>query len=195
MKKGCLLGCVALPIIAIAVGTYLYVSARTAPQVGEDFAALSPQQKNERRAAARKLESEVRDIARSARNKEGKAFTLVVDEGQLNTLLQDRIDTKKFPIRDLRAGMQPDEVTMQGRIAVESFDTTATMSGNIVVKDGELHYDVISLKLEGVPAGSLRKKAQKQINRALEKWRSQIPGRITNVKIERGHMTVEGQTE
>ena len=120
-KKGCLAGCLAVPVVLLLVGLYVWQRARTAPQVGENFATLSPQQKIERRASVQKLEDDVRQITRAAKNKEQQRFTLTVDEGQLNTLLQDKIDTSKFPIRDLRVGLQPNQLTLQGRIKLQSF--------------------------------------------------------------------------
>ena len=194
-KKGCLAGCLALPVILLLAGFFLYQRARTAPQVGENFSTLSPQQKIERRASAQKLQDDVRQIARAAKNNEKKRFTLTVDEGQLNTLLQDGIDTKKFPIRDLRVGLQPNQLILQGRVAVQSFDATVTISGALTAEDGAPHYEIDSLQFEGIPAGGLRKKAQKQVNKALKKWRQKMPGRIDNVVTETGKMTVSGQTD
>src|SRR5688500_3921432 len=92
-----------LPIAAVAVGAlvfFLIWRARTPPQVGMDFSQLPPEQQQQQREEVKQLEAQVSDIAASARRKEHKPFTLTVTEAHLNTILQDRLRTEKFAIRD-----------------------------------------------------------------------------------------------
>src|SRR4028118_1424910 len=99
MKFGCKQGCALFLLLIVAaigyVGDTLW-QARTPPQVGEDFRRLSVPQKIERRQATQKLEAQINELARAARRNERKPFSLQISEAQLNTLLQDRLDTSKF---------------------------------------------------------------------------------------------------
>ncbi len=137
----------------------------------------------------------MQDLAKSARRKEHKPFALTITEQQLNTLLQDRLNTAKFPIREPRAGLSPERLALQGRVNYGGLDAVATLSGNIVVKDGELKYEAESLEVGGIPVPSLREKAQKSITRALRDWQKGAPGRIQSIVIADKKMTIEGVTD
>lgn len=191
--RGCLTGALLGVIALCGLAVFLVWRART-PPIGEDFARLPLPEKQRRRAAARQLETQVQDLAKAARRKERKHFALAVSEQQLNTLLQDRLNTTKFPIREPRAGLSPGHLSLQGRVNYQGIDAVATLTGNIVVQDGELTYQAESLEVGGFPISSLRDKAQRGITRALRKWQKDAPGRIERVTIADKQMTIEGVT-
>src|SRR3712207_3318004 len=111
---GCMVGVIALCGLAV----FLIWRANTPPQVGEaiPFERLPPQEKQRRRVEAKKLVNQASDIAKAARRKERKAFQLTATEQQLSTLLQDNLRTGEFPIRNLKVGLDPDRLSLQGRV-------------------------------------------------------------------------------
>jgi len=198
MKAGCKQGCalLVLPIVAgIGYVGYTLWQARTPAKVGEDFRRLSVPQKTERRQATQKLEAQIRDLSQAARRKEHKRFSLPISESQLNTILQDRLDTSKFPIRDLKAGLSPQRLTLQGRVLYKGIDAVATLSGNIVAKDNALRYESESLNVGGLPINALKAKVDKQVTKALNKLLEKAPGRIERVEIGDKSMTIQGVTD
>lgn len=182
-------------LVLLCVGGLAWWKTR-APQVGGvPFAQLSPAQQQERRQDAEKLETQVREIAQSARKKERKPFKITASEDQLNTLLQDRIRLEKAPIRDIKAGLQPDVLSVQGTVNYNGIDVVATLDGQIGVRDGKLSYEVDSLKLGGFNAPEKWKgRVEKVVAEKLNKAFADAPGRITRAQIEAGKLTIEGET-
>jgi hypothetical protein len=196
MRFGCKQGC-ALGVLVL-IGAVIYFAwswrARMQPRLGEDFTKLTPAQKSQRRAEAQQLDSQVRDLAEAAKRHERKPFSIQVTEAQLNTLLQDRLDTSKFPIRQLRAGLSPDRLALQGRILYKGFDATATLQGNITVRDNKLQFKSDTLAVDGFPVGSLKQKIDREVTQALNRLLQEAPGHVDNVSIGDGQMTISGVT-
>ncbi|HEX9998459.1 MAG TPA: LmeA family phospholipid-binding protein [Abditibacterium sp.] len=189
-------GCIAL-LVVLGFGAFGAYRALYPPRVGgEAFSQLPPQTQKERRQEAQKLVESVEEVARAARKNEKKTFELTVTENQLNTLLQDRLRTEKFPIRDLRAGISPGVLTLQGVAVYQGFDVPATLSGTLKAENGALVFTVDSLSLSGLPApNQWKEKAQKAIGDGLQKAFARERGaRVTDVTLETGKMTVKGNT-
>ncbi|RYG69194.1 hypothetical protein EON80_10265 [bacterium] len=190
------LGCLACLVVLGFFGFGVY-RALYPPRVGGvAFSQLPPETQKERRADAQKLVEQVEDVARSARKKERKEFKLEVTEDQLNTLLQDRLRTEKFPIDDLRAGLSPGILTLQGTAKYQGFDVPATLNGTLEAKDDTLDFQIDSLSLSGLPApGNIKEKAEKAISEGLKKaFRKDGSAKIEKVEIGEGKMMVEGRT-
>jgi hypothetical protein len=116
-------GCLLVVLLLAGVAAYYYWRVSTAPRVGEaiPFAQLAPQEKERRRASAQKLTEDFGRVIQEAKRGENKKFVITANEEQLNTLLQDRLNTEKFPVRDLRVGLQFDLLLVQGRVLYKGF--------------------------------------------------------------------------
>src|SRR5690349_17443524 len=114
MKSRFAKGCLGLILLMVLGGGYVYWRIISPPKVGTEFAKLSPAEKEERRKDASKLQDSVQDTIRKIKSGDKSPFRLVATENQLNTLLQDRINTDKFPIHDLRVGLADEQLTLQG---------------------------------------------------------------------------------
>ena len=194
MKKGCL-GALAL-LLLLPAGFWAWTHLAGPRLDRTPLAKLPAPEQQKRRVEARQLEDQVRDIGRSARSGEKKAFTLEVTDQQLNTLLQERLDTSKFPIRNLAVGFEPNRVVAQGDVKYNGFEATATLEGTVELREGRLAYTTDSLQVGGLPApkkwkSQLDSQVSEQLNRAL----SNAPGRVEKVQIEAGKMIVSGQTD
>lgn len=184
-------------LIVLALGGWATYRVLYPPRVGGvAFSQLAPQAQKQRRVEAQKLVEDVEQVARSARHNEKKRFTLVASEDQLNTLLQDRLKTEKFPIRDLRAGLSPDLLTLQGTANYQGFDVPATLTGTLSARAGALIFNVTSLQLSGLPApGALKEKAERAIGDGLQRaFQGNARARLESVRIESGKLTVTGTT-
>lgn len=194
MRKGCL-GVLALLLLACG-GLWAWTQLSGPRLDRRPLAKLPVQEQQKRRVEARALEDQVRDIGRSAQAHEKKPFELEVTDQQLNTLLQDRLDTSKFPIRNLAVGFEPGRVVAQGDVKYNGFEATATLEGTVELRGGQLVYETDSLQIGGLPApkkwkSQLDSQVTEQLNRAL----SRAPGRVESVRIEAGKMIVSGQTD
>jgi hypothetical protein len=189
-------GCFATLIVLGFAAYGAYYATHPARVGGVAFQELPPETQKTRRVEAQKLVKQVEAVARAARKDEKTSFTLTATEEQLNTLLQDRLKTEKFPIHDLRAGLSPGQMTLQGNVNYQGFDAPATMNGSLSVQNGALEFQVDSLQIAGLPApGEWKEKAQKGIDGSLKKaFGADRNARIESVKIEEGLMTVKGQT-
>lgn len=185
-----------LLILVIGACAFFVYKKVTPPQITTSvpFAQLSPPEKKRRRVEAQKLTDQVEKVTREIKNGTKQTFHIEASEEQLNTLLQERLDTSKFPVRDLNVGLTPGELAMQGRVLYQGIDATATLTGDVSVKDGKLDFQAADLKLQGFSVGSLRRRAEKEITRALNKWSEKMPGRLENVSIEDKKITIEGTT-
>lgn len=193
-------GCLALLALLLLAGWTGYHVAFPARVGGAAFSQLPPQEKQQRRAQAQNLVTQIEEVARQARKNEPnappKTFVVEASEEQLNTLLQDRLRTEKFPISDLRVGLSQDLLTLQGTAKYGGIDWPATISGTLKAKNGALDYQIESLGVSGYPApGQLRKKAQSAIETGLQKaFEKRDHARIESVEIAPGKLTVRGQT-
>jgi hypothetical protein len=194
MKKGC--GCLASLLVLGFLGFAAYRVFVPARVGGVPFSQLPAQTQKERRADANKLVEKIETVARAAKKNKRETFTLNVSEDQLNTLLQDRLRTEKFPIDDLRAGLSPGVLTLQGTVKYQGFDVPATLDGTLEAKDGTLDFKIQSLSLSGIPApDKIKDKAESSIGDGLKKaFSKESNAHIDKVTIEAGKMTVEGRT-
>ena len=150
MKSRFVKGCLGLILLIALGGGFLYWRIRTPPKVAEDFKKLPEAEKKKRRGDAKELQDSVQDTVRKIKSGDKTPFKLVATENQLNTLLQDRINTDKFPIHDLRVGLDNEQLTLQGIAPYKGMETTVTMTGTITAENGKLNYKVDSLLLGGL---------------------------------------------
>lgn len=194
MRKGCLGAIVLLALLGAGLWAWTHLRGPRLDRV--PLAKLPAQQQQQRRAEARRLEDQVRDIGRSSRAHEKKPFTLEVSDEQLNTLLQDRVDTSQFPVRNLTVGFEPGRVVAQGDVNYNGFQATATLEGTVKLDAGRLVYTTDSLQVGGLPApGNWKSKLDSQVTAQLNRALSRAPGRVESVQIEAGKMIVSGQTD
>jgi len=190
-KTGCLLFSLAL----VALGFFLFRRAATPPKVGEDFTQLAPEVKAEHRQSAQQLQSNVENLVTSSRNNENKRFTLVATEAQLNTLLQDNLRIKNFPISDLRLGLTPGELAMQGKVNYKGFNGVVTARGDATVENSKLKFNLKQLQIGILPAPkAVKEKTEKAITDVLNKNLAKTPGTIDRVEIADKTLTIEGTT-
>lgn len=195
-RKFCCCGCLFVVLAMLGGAGYYFYSTTRVPTVGEDFSKLSPQVQKERRAESQKLQDQVRDITRAAREKKKKPFSLVITESQLNTLLQDNVRIEKSPVSQLRAGLSPEEITLQSKIDYKGYNFVATASGTIVVENNKVRCDVDYLNLGGIPApSSVREKVAAPVTRLLNEQLVKAPGRISRVTLGEKKLTIEGVTD
>ncbi|HEX8550058.1 MAG TPA: hypothetical protein VF681_00745 [Abditibacteriaceae bacterium] len=178
-----------------ALAGYGWWRAKTPPAVGEDFGRLAPATQQQRRADAQKLQDDVKELARAAKNNERRPFELRISESQLNTLLQDNIRSQNAPVKDLRAGISSEGIALQGQVNYQGIDAVVTMNGDLEVVENKLRYKVSSLQIGGFPApSSLRKNAEKQVSEQLNKYLLRAPGRIADVKFAAKEVVISGET-
>ncbi|PQV65218.1 hypothetical protein B1R32_102227 [Abditibacterium utsteinense] len=190
------IGCLAFLVVLIfgALGAY---RAFFPPRVGgAAWSQLPPQTQKQRRAEAQKLVEKVEEIARDAHKNKNKTFEITASEDQLNTLLQDRLRTEKFPISDLRAGLTPGVLILQGQLKYQGFEVPASLSGSLAAQNGALIYRIDSLSISGLPApGKVKEKAQKAIEDGLQKaFGSEKNAKIESVTIGQGQLQIAGKT-
>ncbi len=184
-------------LVVLGAGAYLLYRKVVPSRVSNSvpFAQLAPREKAQRRVEAQKLTAQVEKVAREAKSGEKKSFKIEASEEQLNTLLQERLDTAHFPVKDLNVGLSPSGIALQGRANYKGLDATATLFGNITVENGQLVFKAGDLKVQGFSVGSMQKKAEKEVTRALNQWSEKLPGKIESVVIEDQKITIEGSTK
>lgn len=193
-------GCLALLVVLLFGGWGIYRAVNPPRVGGVAFSKLPPQTQKQRRVEAQQLVERIETIARDARQNRAanapKTFEVQASETQLNTLLQDRLRTEKFPISDLRVGLDSGQISVQGTVKYGGIEWPATIAGALTAKNGELRYEIQSLSVTGLPApAKLRAKAQKAIENGLQKaFASQNRARFESVEIAPGLLTVRGQT-
>ncbi len=195
MKKST--GCGLFVLLLIAALGYGAWRVLTPPRVdpGIPISQLPPAQQAQRREEAKQLETQVREIARAGRQNQQQPFTLEISAAQLNTLLQDRVDTRKFPIRNLRIGLEPGQLLAQGDAKVSGFSGTATLSGALTAQNGKLQFATQNLKIAGLSApDKWQKKIAKSLTERLNDALKDAPGRIDAVTIETDKMIVSGNS-
>lgn len=194
MKSPFAKGCLALIVLFIAGSGYLFWRAKTPPTVGEDFKSLPREEQQRRRNDARKLEEQTSDIVHRVRNGDRKPFRLVATEQQLNTLLQDRIRTDKFALKDLRVGLKSRQLSLQGTVPYKGLETTATLTGDISAQDGRVAFNADQLLIGGLfeAPGNWKKKVESQVTSQLNKLLKNANVNITRAVIEDGQLVIEG---
>ncbi len=187
-------GCLGLVLLLIVGGGYLFWRAKTPPTVGEDFKVLSREEQQRRRNDAQKLEDQTADIVRRVKSGDRKPFRLVATEQQLNTLLQDRIRTDKFALKDLRVGLKSKQLSLQGTVPYKGLETTATLTGDISAQNGRVKFNADKLLIGGLfeAPGDWKEKVEKQVDSQLNKLLSNAKVNVTRAAVEDGQLVLEG---
>lgn len=194
MKSCFTKGCLVVVLLLLVGGGYLFWRAKTSPKIAEDFRTLAPQIQKERRTEAQKTVDNVEQIMRRAHSGDKSPFRLVFSEDVLNTLLQDRINTEKFPIHDLRIGLANGQLAMQGVLPYKGMEVTATLSGSLSAQGGKIIYNADSLLFNGLlPAPKKwKERAETEIGKGLNKLIEQQNIKITRAAIENQQLLLEG---
>lgn len=190
-KLGLILLCLT-PMVAVS---FFMWRSNQAPVGGTTFKQLPVAEQTKRREHLIQLEEQVKNIGRKAKANEKAPFELVITEEDLNTLLQDRVDTKKFPIQEPRAGFTPGQLTLQGTANYKGISAPASLSGSLSVQNGIAVFKADSLTVQGFPVGSLKNKAEREINKVLAQGLTQTEVKLESITIEQGQMTLRGQTQ
>lgn len=188
-------GVIALCGVAILGGLYFAWKSQQTPVGGQVFAKLPATEQQKRREDLKKLEGELGDVAEKAKRHEKAPFSVTFTEENINTFLQDRLRTEKFPIHDPRAGLSPGQLTLEGKADYKGFSAPARLSGNLSVKNGQVTFQADSLTVQGFPVDSLKDKAESEVNKLLARGLVEADINIESVTIEQGQMTITGQTK
>jgi hypothetical protein len=194
MKSPFAKGCLGVLLLLILGGGFIFWRFKTPPKVGENFKALSPQQKQTRRKDAKKLEEEAADVVRRVKRGDTTPFRLVASEQQLNTLFQDKLRTEKFAIRDLRVGLKPHELSLQGTVPYKGFNATLTLTGDVIAENGKIIFKANDLLIGGLARApdKWKKKIEKQVTKQLGKLLDNADVKVTNASVENGSLILEG---
>ncbi len=194
MKSPFARGCLGLFVILIIGAGYLFWRIKNPPVVGDNFAVLTEAQKAQRRQSAKVLEDQVSDVVRKVKSGDRTPFRIVASEPDLNTLLQDRIRTEKFVIKNLRAGLDSNQLTLQGDVPYNGLETTATLVGNISAKDGKVLFKTESLLLGGLLEApkKWKKKIETQVTNQLNKLIEGSNVNVTKAAVEDKKLVIEG---
>jgi hypothetical protein len=194
-RKKSKIGLILLCLTPMAAVSFFMWRSNQAQVGGTAFKQLPATEQTRRREHLIQLEEQVKDIGRKVKAKEKAPFELVITEEDLNTLLQDRVDTNKFPIREPRAGFTPGQLTLQGTANYKGISAPASLSGSLHVQGGQVVFKADSLSVQGFPVGSLKDKAENEINKTLREGLEQTSVKLESITIEQGQMTLRGQTQ
>ena len=194
MKSPFVKGCLGVLLLLIIGGGFLFWRFATPPKVGENFKTLSPEEKQARREDAKKLEDEAADVVRRVRRGDTSPFRLVASEQQLNTLLQDKLRTEKFAIRDLRVGLKTKELSLQGTVPYNGVEATMTLTGDVVAENGKIVFKADELLIGGLVKApdKWKNKIEKQVTKQLGKLLDNADVNVTNAAVENGSLVIEG---
>jgi hypothetical protein len=185
-------------VIILGLAGLLFFRAMHPPDNvgGTAFSALSPEEQEKRRHDAQTLVKQVENLAKASKNNEHKPFEIVATEDQLNTLIQDRLQTQNLPVHNPRLGLKDGEITLQGDADYKGFSAPATVTGTLDARDGAVAFHVTSIKVGGFPAPSgWGEKVESKVSEALDKGlRGGKNGRIDSIEITDGQLKVSGQT-
>ncbi len=194
-KKKSKFGLILLCLLPIAVISFFNWRAQRAPVGGVAFKQLPAVEQEKRREHLAQVENQVKDLERKVKNNEKAPFELVVTEADLNTFLQDRINTDKFPIREPRAGFSPGQITVQGTADYKGFSAPASLSGTLKAENGQAAFHADSLTIQGFPApGSLKEKAEREINKVAQEL-TQDSVNLETIAVEQGQVILRGTTK
>jgi hypothetical protein len=187
-------GAIALCGCAVLFGLWLAWSSSV--QREPTVAELPAAEQQKRRASARRVEEQAKDIAGQAKSKAKAQFKLRVTQDQLNTILQDRLKSGKAPIRDPQATLSPGMLTLNGTVDYKGLPVPATLSGAVSAQNGQVIFRADSLKLSGIPApGALKSTVEREINQHLGRSLTEAPIKIEDVTVEEGQLTISGVTD
>jgi len=195
MKSPFAKGCLGLFMLLILGFGFVFWRWKHPPVVGETFSTLTAEQKTQRRRDARKLEDQVSDVIRNVKNGDRSAFQIVATEQQLNTLLQDRIRTEKFIVRNLRTGLDSQKLTLQGDVPYNGLETTLTLTGNISAQDNKVLFQTEGLLIGGLfeAPKKWKRKIETQVTTQLNKLLENANVNVTKVSIEEKQLVIAGQ--
>lgn len=179
----------------VGAGAFGVYRALNPPRVGGiSLAQLPAPEQQKRREEARQLTKQVGEVAKAVRAQTRQPFQIVATEEQLNTLLQDNLKTQNLPINNVRLGLQPGQIVLQGDGEYKGFNAPATLVGTLEAVNGGVQFKVQSLTVGGFPAPEQwRTKIENAVGGNLKKFfQSGSSGRIEKVAIEAGRMTVSG---
>ena len=184
--------------VALCVGAYLWFQSAHAPRVQVvSLSSLPPQEQHQKRVEAKKVEEQVRAIARDAKTSEKKSFQLVVTQDQLNTLIQERLQTKNLPIANPRVGLQNGQLVFEADATYKGIEAPVSATGTVQAQNGDIAFTLQSLSLGMFPTpNGWKEKAQKAIDDGLKKaLKEKGSARIESVGIGDGNLTLKGTTE
>ena len=195
MKSPFAKGCLGLFVLLFLGVGFLFWRLKHPPIVGENFATLNPEQKKQRRQEAKKLEDQVSDVIRNVKNGDRSAFQIIATEQQLNTLLQDRIRTEKFIVKNLRTGLDSQKLTLQGDLPYKGLETTMTLSGSVSVQDSKVLFKTEGLLIGGLfeAPKSWKRKIETQVTSQLNKLLENANVNVTQVSIAEKQLVISGQ--
>lgn len=194
-KKKSKFGLILLLLIPLAALGFFWWRGQQNQVGGVAFKQLPAAQQQQRREHLAQVEDQVKEIHRKVKKNEKAPFELVITEDDLNTFLQDRIDTDKFPIRQPRAGFSPGQITIQGTAEYKGISAPASLSGTLKVENGAAVFQADSLSIQGFPApGSLKEKAEKEINKVARDL-AENSVTLSEINIEQGKVTLRGTTK
>jgi len=194
MKSPFAKGFLGLFVILFFAAGYVFWRVKNPPVVGEKFSALTKEQKTQRRQDAKKLEDQVADVYDKIKDGDRAPFQIIATEQQLNTLLQDRIRTEKFVVKNLRTGLDSQKLSLQGDVPYKGLETTFTLVGNISAQNGKVLFKTESLLIGGLMEApkSWKRKIETQVTNQLNKLLEKINVDVTKVSIEEKRLVIEG---
>lgn len=189
-------GCLLALIVLGTLGLIVVWRVRTPPTVTSvlPITQLAPEQQEQRRESARTVEKQIEDIASSARRRERKPFEFKATAEQLTALMEQHNVAGKSPLRDVRVGIAPGSLSVQGVTTVKGVDLVVTLSGGVALRDNQLVYQAESLYVGGVSTPSYKDKAERAITEALNRLYDKAPVHLESVILEQDTLTIKGQT-
>jgi len=184
-------------LLVLGGGAFWWLQNQRAPRVHVvSLASLPPQEQQKRRAQAQKALDQVKTIARDAKVGKSKTFELRLTQDELNTLVQDRLQTTNLPLKNPRVGLQSGQLIFEADGTYKGIEAPVSASGIVSAQDGDISFEINSLTLGGLPAPSdLKDKAQRVISDGLKKaLKEKGSAKIESVKIGDGTLTIKGTT-
>jgi hypothetical protein len=87
----------------------------------------------------------------------------------------------------LRVELRDDAIIVHANVAVLGQGTDATATLRPLVRDGQLHIDVVKTSVGTMPVPALEQMLEKQINSRVQTLLASMPATITGVEIDHAH--------
>ena len=91
------------------------------------------------------------------------------------------------PPGQLRIELRDDAIIVHANVAVLGQGTDATATLRPLVRDGQLHIDVVKTSVGTMPVPALEQMLEKQINSRVQTLLASMPATITGVEIDHAH--------